>query len=131
MGQDISAGASRGDLILAITGVLSAIIGVLIAWILTRSIVQPLAHAVRATQAVAAGDLTHNVQPEGRDEAAQLLHALQDMTYVCALSLAKFVRVPNPSLAHLHSLPQAISTFPAVQKNKPARYRKPQRPLSS
>ncbi|MDE8744311.1 methyl-accepting chemotaxis protein [Pectobacterium polaris] len=80
MGQDISAGASRGDLILAITGVLSAIIGVLIAWVLTRSIVQPLAHAVRATQAVAAGDLTHNVQPEGRDEAAQLLHALQDMT---------------------------------------------------
>ncbi|MEI7309224.1 methyl-accepting chemotaxis protein [Pectobacterium carotovorum] len=80
MGQDIDAGASRGDLILAITGVLSAIIGVLIAWVLTRSIVQPLARAVRATQAVAAGDLTHNVQPEGRDEAAQLLHALQDMT---------------------------------------------------
>ncbi|MDX6916462.1 methyl-accepting chemotaxis protein [Pectobacterium carotovorum] len=80
MGQDINAGASRGDLILAVTGALSAIIGVLIAWVLTRSIVQPLARAVRATQAVAAGDLTHNVQPEGRDEAAQLLHALQDMT---------------------------------------------------
>ncbi|GKV94557.1 MCP four helix bundle domain-containing protein [Pectobacterium aroidearum] len=80
MGQDINTGANRGDLILAITGALSAIIGVLIAWVLTRSIVQPLARAVRATQAVAAGDLTHNVQPEGRDEAAQLLHALQDMT---------------------------------------------------
>ncbi|MEQ9863305.1 methyl-accepting chemotaxis protein [Pectobacterium aroidearum] len=80
MGQDINTGASRGDLILAVTGTLSAIIGVLIAWVLTRSIVQPLARAVRATQAVAAGDLTHNVQPEGRDEAAQLLHALQDMT---------------------------------------------------
>ncbi|MBA5205705.1 MCP four helix bundle domain-containing protein [Pectobacterium aroidearum] len=80
MGQDINTGASRGDLILAVTGALSAIIGVLIAWVLTRSIVQPLARAVRATQAVAAGDLTHNVQPEGRDEAAQLLHALQDMT---------------------------------------------------
>ncbi|MEI7367784.1 methyl-accepting chemotaxis protein [Pectobacterium sp. 1950-15] len=80
MGQDINTGASRGDLILAVTGALSAIIGVLIAWVLTRSIVQPLARAVHATQAVAAGDLTHNVQPEGRDEAAQLLHALQDMT---------------------------------------------------
>ncbi|WKA61731.1 methyl-accepting chemotaxis protein [Pectobacterium aroidearum] len=80
MGQDINTGASRGDFILAVTGALSAIIGVLIAWVLTRSIVQPLARAVRATQAVAAGDLTHNVQPKGRDEAAQLLHALQDMT---------------------------------------------------
>lgn len=80
LGQDINAGASRGDFILAVTGALSAIIGVLIAWVLTRSIVQPLARAVQATQAVAAGDLTHNIQPEGRDEAAQLLHALHDMT---------------------------------------------------
>nr|WED69590.1 MCP four helix bundle domain-containing protein [Pectobacterium colocasium] len=56
MGQDINTGASRGDLILAVTGALSAIIGVLIAWVLTRSIVQPLARAVHATQAVAAGD---------------------------------------------------------------------------
>ncbi|RYC40987.1 methyl-accepting chemotaxis protein [Pectobacterium zantedeschiae] len=98
MGQDINAGASRGDLILAITGVLSAIIGVLIAWVLTRSIVQPLARAVRATQAVAAGDLTHNVQPEGRDEAAQLLHALQDMT-VRLRSIVGEVRQGSESIA--------------------------------
>ncbi|WP_224555622.1 methyl-accepting chemotaxis protein [Pectobacterium versatile] len=98
MGQDINTGASRGDLILAITGVLSAIIGVLIAWVLTRSIVQPLAHAVRATQAVAAGDLTHNVQPEGRDEAAQLLHALQDMT-VRLRSIVGEVRQGSESIA--------------------------------
>ncbi|MEH2921601.1 methyl-accepting chemotaxis protein [Samsonia erythrinae] len=80
MGRDIHAGAERGDLILAITGIVSAIVGVLVAWALTRSIVQPLARAVHATQAVAAGDLTHNIQPEGRDEASQLLRALQDMT---------------------------------------------------
>ncbi|WP_233981100.1 methyl-accepting chemotaxis protein [Pectobacterium versatile] len=98
MGQDINAGASRGDLILAITGVLSAIIGGLIAWVLTRSIVQPLARAVRATQAVAAGDLTHNVQPEGRDEAAQLLHALQDMT-VRLRSIVGEVRQGSESIA--------------------------------
>ncbi|AIA72430.1 methyl-accepting chemotaxis protein [Pectobacterium atrosepticum] len=98
MGQNINAGASRGDLILAVTGVLSAIIGVLIAWVLTRSIVQPLARAVRATQAVAAGDLTHNIQPEGRDEAAQLLHALQDMT-VRLRSIVGEVRQGSESIA--------------------------------
>ncbi|MGI8462982.1 methyl-accepting chemotaxis protein [Pectobacterium punjabense] len=98
MGQDINTGASRGDLILAITGALSAIIGVLIAWVLTRSIVQPLSRAVQATQAVAAGDLTHNVQPEGRDEAAQLLHALQDMT-VRLRSIVGEVRQGSESIA--------------------------------
>ncbi|ACX89354.1 HAMP domain-containing protein [Pectobacterium parmentieri] len=98
MGQDINAGASRGDLILAVTGVLSAIIGVLIAWVLTRSIVQPLSRAVQATQAVAAGDLTHNIQPEGRDEAAQLLHALQDMT-VRLRSIVGEVRQGSESIA--------------------------------
>ncbi|WP_113632804.1 methyl-accepting chemotaxis protein [Pectobacterium peruviense] len=98
MGKNINAGASRGDLILAVTGVLSAIIGVLIAWVLTRSIVQPLARAVRATQAVAAGDLTHDIQPEGRDEAAQLLHALQDMT-VRLRSIVGEVRQGSESIA--------------------------------
>ncbi|TKY83282.1 methyl-accepting chemotaxis protein [Pectobacterium polonicum] len=98
MGQDINTGASRGDLILAVTGALSAIIGVLIAWVLTRSIVQPLSRAVQATQAVAAGDLTHNVQPEGRDEAAQLLHALQDMT-VRLRSIVGEVRQGSESIA--------------------------------
>lgn len=102
MGQDINTGASRGDLILAVTGALSAIIGVLIAWVLTRSIVQPLARAVRATQAVAAGDLTHNVQPEGRDEAAQLLHALQDMT-VRLRTIVGEVRQGSESIASASS----------------------------
>ncbi|MEQ9860582.1 methyl-accepting chemotaxis protein [Pectobacterium cacticida] len=98
MGQDINAGAHRGDLILAVTGALSAVIGLLIAWALTRSIVQPLARAVRATQAVAAGNLTHNVQPEGRDEAAQLLHALQDMT-VSLRTIVGEVRQGSESIA--------------------------------
>ncbi|WP_409308020.1 methyl-accepting chemotaxis protein [Pectobacterium sp. B1J-3] len=80
MGENINQSASQGYLFLGIMGLLSAVVGALIAWVLTRSIVHPLERAVQATQAVAAGDLTHAVQPEGRDEAAQLLHALQDMT---------------------------------------------------
>ncbi|PWC21689.1 hypothetical protein DDT52_05035 [Brenneria roseae subsp. roseae] len=80
MGESINQSASQGYLFLGIMGLLSAAVGALVAWMLTRSIVQPLARAVQATQAVAAGDLTYAIQPEGRDEAAQLLHALQDMT---------------------------------------------------
>lgn len=63
MGKAIDNSAYNGYLFLGV-------IGLLIAWVLTRSIVHPLARAVQATQAVADGGLTHDVRPEGRDEAA-------------------------------------------------------------
>lgn len=80
MGKAINNSARSGYLFLGVIGLLIAVAGLFIAWILTRSIVQPLERAVQATQAVADGDLTHDVRPEGRDEAAQLLHALHNMT---------------------------------------------------
>ncbi|MDX5627445.1 MULTISPECIES: methyl-accepting chemotaxis protein [unclassified Brenneria] len=80
LGADISRNAGNGYLFLGIIGLLITIAGSLIAWMLTRSIVRPLEHAVQITNAVAGGDLTQNVRAEGRDETAQLLHALQEMT---------------------------------------------------
>ncbi|WP_119156209.1 methyl-accepting chemotaxis protein [Caldimonas tepidiphila] len=52
----------------------------LFAWALVRSITRPLADAVELAEAVAAGDLTRTVRPEGRDETARLMQALQTMT---------------------------------------------------
>ena len=43
---------------------------------LVRSITHSLDHAVRASNAVAQGDLTYPMQARGRDEVAALLHAL-------------------------------------------------------
>ncbi|WP_244665171.1 HAMP domain-containing protein [Candidatus Symbiopectobacterium sp. 'North America'] len=80
MAKAIDNSAHNGYLFLGVIGLLIAVVGVLIAWVLTRSIVHPLERAVQATQAVADGDLTHDVRPKGRDEAAQLLHALHNMT---------------------------------------------------
>lgn len=57
-----------------------SVVGSLLAWFLTRSIVRPLEHAVHITNSVADGDLTQDVRPEGRDETALLLHALRNMT---------------------------------------------------
>jgi methyl-accepting chemotaxis protein len=48
--------------------------------LITRSITRPIDQAVRMAQQVAAGDLTGQVQPEGRDEMAQLLEALRTMS---------------------------------------------------
>ena len=49
------------------------------AWVLTRSITIPLKQSVAVARRVAAGDLTSNIQVEGRDEAAELQAALREM----------------------------------------------------
>lgn len=47
--------------------------------LLTRSITVPIGVAVSAAQAVAAGDLSCTIEPQGKDETAQLLAALSRM----------------------------------------------------
>jgi methyl-accepting chemotaxis protein-1 (serine sensor receptor) len=59
-------------------GLTGLVVGVLAA-ALVRSIVRPLAHAVGTLERVAAGDLTMDVQVQGRDEVAQLSAAVQQM----------------------------------------------------
>ncbi len=54
-------------------------ITVVLAMVLTRSIVAPLGEAVQAAEFVAAGDLTQAIQAAGKDEPARLLAALKVM----------------------------------------------------
>jgi methyl-accepting chemotaxis protein len=54
-------------------------IALLFAWTVTRSIVMPLRDAVTIARRVASGDLTSQIVPKGRDEAAELLAALREM----------------------------------------------------
>ena len=68
----------------AITGIIivavfAAIATVLLAWLLTRSIVTPLNRAVQAAQTIADGNLTKVIEVDGKDEATQLLQALATM----------------------------------------------------
>ncbi|MDE2274693.1 MAG: HAMP domain-containing protein, partial [Burkholderiales bacterium] len=58
---------------------LGAAVAAAFGWLITRSITVPLRHTVQATEAMAAGDLTHPVTPEGRDEMAQMLRSLGAM----------------------------------------------------
>ena len=58
---------------------LTALITLLLAWGLTRSIVRPIAQALGIAQVVAAGDLTAEIVVEGCDEPARLLEALKVM----------------------------------------------------
>jgi methyl-accepting chemotaxis protein len=59
--------------------VLAFLVSIAWAWALTRMQTRPIREAIEVAKAVSEGDLTHSLQPEGNNEAAQLLRALQNM----------------------------------------------------
>ncbi|MCJ7959392.1 MAG: methyl-accepting chemotaxis protein [Pseudomonas sp.] len=78
---DVDAGQSYQG---AITGVIAvsvaaALLTVLLAWLLTRSIVTPLRKAVEVAETIAGGNLSKTIEDDGKDEPARLLSALSTM----------------------------------------------------
>ncbi|TBU79694.1 methyl-accepting chemotaxis protein [Pseudomonas daroniae] len=61
------------------TLIISIALTVLLAVILTRSIVGPLGESLRVAEVIATGDLTQSIQVTGTDEPARLMTALQAM----------------------------------------------------
>jgi methyl-accepting chemotaxis protein len=72
-----SAQNTRG-VVLGIT-VLAVLIAILVTVFITRSITRPILAAVTAARKLAVGDCEQNVDASGRDEAAMLLDAMQQM----------------------------------------------------
>ncbi|WP_296218561.1 methyl-accepting chemotaxis protein [Pseudomonas sp. UBA2684] len=62
-----------------VTMLLAGLATVVLALLLTRSIVTPLNRALEVAEVVAAGNLTHNIVVDGKDEPARLLTALKTM----------------------------------------------------
>jgi len=78
--------------------VVAIVLGLLLAWQVTRSITRPIAKAVATARDVAGGDLTVQVHDEGRDEPADLLRAMQQMVAQLG-SLVSQVRDCSESIA--------------------------------
>jgi methyl-accepting chemotaxis protein len=85
LGESSAAGASveatvrqanRTILSITLAVVLSSILS---AWLVTRSIVVPVRHAVQVAQTVAGGDLTSAIEVHATDETGRLLEALRTM----------------------------------------------------
>jgi methyl-accepting chemotaxis protein-1 (serine sensor receptor) len=80
--QEYEAAVAR-YLVIRTMSILAIIVGVLFAFIfgiaLVRGISRSLRQAVDAAQAVSAGDLTHSIKSQGKDEVATLLQALSTM----------------------------------------------------
>ncbi|MCL6704291.1 methyl-accepting chemotaxis protein [Pseudomonas sp. T1.Ur] len=66
--------------ILIAAAALALLFGVIAALLITRQIVGPLDETLKVAERVAAGDLTHNLTSERRDELGQLQRAMQRMT---------------------------------------------------
>jgi len=73
--NDTEQARSRLLALLAALGALSVGLGIAI----TRSVTRPLSRAVEAANAVARGDLAHDIADTGRDEAGALLDCLRQM----------------------------------------------------
>ena len=78
-GARAKAEAQFARMLLLGLGIGGLVIGLLLAAWITRSITAPLRQAVRVAQAVSEGDLRSEIEVHSRDEAGQLLSALQHM----------------------------------------------------
>ncbi|NWE38131.1 methyl-accepting chemotaxis protein [Pseudomonas yamanorum] len=66
--------------LLLLATALALAFGILAAWAITRQIVIPLSQTLKVAERVAAGDLSHNLISERRDELGQLQRSMQSMT---------------------------------------------------
>ncbi|MFL9924566.1 methyl-accepting chemotaxis protein [Herbaspirillum lusitanum] len=88
----------QARLLLLISIALALVGGGLITYWLVRSITRPLSEAVQIAQTVAAGDLRSQVMVSGKDETAQLLHALKTMNDNL-VNIVSEVRIGTDSIA--------------------------------
>tara|TARA_R110001583_G_scaffold17333_1_gene70304 strand:- start:459 stop:2324 length:1866 start_codon:yes stop_codon:yes gene_type:complete len=92
-------------LILSVAGIVIAL-GVLLSWMLTRSIISPVREAVAFASTVASGDLRARISSDRGDEFGQLLTALGAM----GTSLRDLVQEINTSANEIASSAEELST---------------------
>jgi methyl-accepting chemotaxis protein len=76
---NVDASVNSGRLVLLSCGAIALMLGVLLSWLLARSITVPLRRAVDLARTVADGDLRRQVQVTSRDETGELMEALKTM----------------------------------------------------
>lgn len=86
--------------------VIAALMTVLLAWLLTRSIVTPLNRALQAAETIAGGNLTKTIDIDGKDEPARLLGALSTMQ----INLRKTIEQIAGSATQLGAAAEELST---------------------
>ena len=86
--------------------VMASLLTVLLAWLLTRSILTPLNRAVLAAETIAGGNLSKVIEVDGNDEPARLLGALSAMQ----INLRKTIEQIAGSATQLGAAAEELST---------------------
>ncbi|MET0778188.1 MAG: methyl-accepting chemotaxis protein [Pseudomonas mandelii] len=89
-----------------LVSVVASLLTVLLAWLLTRSIVTPLNRAVQAAETIAGGNLSKAIEIDGKDEPARLLGALS----VMQANLRKTIEQIAGSATQLGAAAEELST---------------------
>ncbi|TWC24523.1 MULTISPECIES: methyl-accepting chemotaxis protein [unclassified Pseudomonas] len=89
-----------------VVSVVASLLTVLLAWLLTRSIVTPLNRAVQAAETIAGGNLSKAIEIDGKDEPARLLGALS----VMQANLRKTIEQIAGSATQLGAAAEELST---------------------
>jgi len=91
---------------LATLALLASVAGVLLSWLITRSVTHPLAQAIAASQRVAAGDLTHRLDSRRGDEMGDLMRSLDRMS----LQLTQSMRAVTSASSSIRSASVEIAS---------------------
>jgi methyl-accepting chemotaxis protein len=79
----------KARLLTIVMGTAAALLGCLIAWLVSRSISRPLDQAVAIARRVADGDLSAHLHVQSTDETGKLMRALKDMNEHLALTVGR------------------------------------------
>lgn len=78
-GETVTHLAQIAEQTIIVVTIVAIVAAVMLAFFITRSITVSLSFAVSATEAVARGDLTQQINTHGKDETGRLLRALSEM----------------------------------------------------
>ena len=87
--DDIEKTTARALTTMLVLAAVAVALGLLIAFIIARSVTLPIQHALRVTLQIAKGDLTGNEAIPGRDEMSNLLRSLDDMKQQLSVMIHK------------------------------------------
>ena len=79
VGEEVNADLASIRTRLVATSVACALLAGVLGWLLTRSIVRPMAEAQATAERIAAGDLSSDVRADTRDEVGRVLNAIGAM----------------------------------------------------